>query len=116
MSDNRDHNMNDDEFVIIEFLRTGNLKLLHLGMSIDEVISYLGIPDGYTASSFDKEKLHRTDEGPIMEEISWLFYGCMELIFERTHDTLIFLQILVQEYRVRYPTQPYRLPAALAGN
>ena len=106
--------MNDDELVIVEFLKTGNLKQLHLGMSIDEVTSYLGIPDGFSVSSF-KERLSRTKNAGTMEEPSW-FYGCIELIFERKHDTLIFIQVLVEQDRVRNPTQPFRLPAEFAGN
>lgn len=90
-----------NESVVIEFLRNGTLGKLYLGMPLDDAIQYLGIPDYFDVrrQKFDKQQLRRV-EHPTVGEISGLNYGCIELIFERTNDTLISIKIELSD---RFP-------------
>jgi|SRR5579859_8158406 len=96
-----------DQANIVEFLKNGNLGQLHLGMSIEDTVAYLGAPDGFTTSNFAKERLHRVLIQRDTPDVTPLFYGCMELIFEREQDTLISIKIQMDEQTQR------RLPASL---
>src|SRR5258708_35121053 len=44
-----------NELTLIELLKTGQLGELYLGLQLDIVLEYMGIPDEYERSGFDKD-------------------------------------------------------------
>jgi len=84
-------------------------------MSLNDVIQYLGIPDGFTTSEFNINQLFQTRIG-LNVPASTIFYGCIELMFERISDKLIYIKIMVAEQRERNKDRFLQLPSALRGD
>jgi hypothetical protein len=101
--------MNTAEFTIVEFLKTGSLKQLNLGMNLNAVVEYLGIPDGYAAENLNKAQLKVVKQNGL-PDMTGLGYGCLELIFEREQDTLISIAVELDK------SIPRNIPSSLGSD
>lgn len=90
--------------IITEFLRSGNLGKLCLGMTLDSAIQYLGIPDDETTDSIELLLRHSVPDLGFLPLIS---YGCLELIFERGQNTLVSIQIELDDIVPRTYLEPF---------
>jgi len=101
--------------ILIDFFKTGNLGLLHIGSSFDEIVAYLGPPDGYTLANLENIWLHNTDFAGKLTVIGFR-YSCMEFCVNVADKKLVWMQIYVEGDHGRDNPDYLVVPDALAGD
>ena len=101
--------------ILLDFLKTGNLGLLHIGMAFDEIVAYIGPPDGYTLANIDNVWLHNTDFAGRLTVID-VRYGCMELCVNVVDKKLVWMQIYIEGDHGRNNRDYLLMPESLDGD
>jgi hypothetical protein len=80
--------------ILYDFLQNGQLGLIDTGMSVDETLAYLGVPDDFDSLEACYEALP-----DIRQHVDWsaglfrLRYGSLELLFEAGTDRITFFKV-----------------------
>ena len=88
----------NSETLLVEFLKSGRLGNLRLGMSLDETIAYLGVPDGFERINFSFDSLHQTEHANEKTPVSTILYGLVELTYDRLFNKLIYIKLRFYDF------------------
>jgi|GEM_PF-1508769 len=81
--------------ILLDFLKTGNLGLLHLGMSFDEIVDYLGVPDGHLAPELNDIWVDNVWAYGDGTRLVSMYYGCMELRVKVVDRRLTYIKVMI---------------------
>ena len=80
------------DHTFVNFLKTGQLGELELGMSLHQVLDYLGPPDGYKSIKAYNRKLPKIKQRNHELGIYGDWFGALEVIFDLS-DSLISIKL-----------------------